>query len=76
MWSVIRTCVLKIGNQLFDRTLSLVTDPAEKAAVLQARAKKYPYVKHHRMTTDWISCIARIGACPRNPLFRDLRIAE
>jgi hypothetical protein len=33
---------LKIGNQLFDRTLSVVTDPAEKAAVLEAKAKKYP----------------------------------
>jgi hypothetical protein len=33
---------LKIGDQLFDRTLLLVTDPTEKAAVLQARAKKYP----------------------------------
>jgi hypothetical protein len=32
---------LKIGDQLFDRTLLVVTDPAEKAAVLQARAKKY-----------------------------------
>ena len=28
---------LKFGNQLFDRTLSLVTDPAEKANVLQGR---------------------------------------
>ena len=32
---------LKIGDQLFDRTLSVVTDPAEREAVLQARAKKY-----------------------------------
>jgi len=32
---------LKIGDQLFDRTLLVVTDPAEKAAVLQVRAKKY-----------------------------------
>jgi hypothetical protein len=30
---------------LFDRTLSVVTDPAEKAAVLQAKAKKYPQLK-------------------------------
>jgi len=36
---------LKVGNQLYDRTLSLVTDPAEKAAVLQAREKKYPQLK-------------------------------
>jgi hypothetical protein len=32
---------LKIGEQLFDRTLAVVTDPAEREAVLQARAKKY-----------------------------------
>jgi len=36
---------LKIGDQLFDRTLVVVTDPAEREGVLQARAKKYaqPY---------------------------------
>jgi len=28
---------LKFGNQLFDRTVSLVTDPTEKANVLQSR---------------------------------------
>ena len=33
---------LKIGPQLFDETLALVTDPAEKDAVLEAKAKKYP----------------------------------
>lgn len=32
---------LKIGNQLYDRTLTYVTDPAEKAAVSQAKSKKY-----------------------------------
>jgi hypothetical protein len=32
---------LKIGNQLFDRVLVVVTDPVERAAVLQVRAKKY-----------------------------------
>ncbi len=36
---------IQIGNQLYDRTLTLVTDPAEKEAVLQARAKKYPQLK-------------------------------
>ena len=36
---------LKIGNQLYDRTLVVVTDPAEKAAVLQAKAKKYPQMR-------------------------------
>jgi len=33
---------LKIGDQVFDRTVALVTDPAEKDAVLQTKAKKYP----------------------------------
>ena len=33
---------LKIGDQVFDRTVSLVTDPAEKDAVLATKAKKYP----------------------------------
>jgi hypothetical protein len=36
---------LKIGDQLYDRRLSYVTDPAEKAAVIQAKAKKYPQQK-------------------------------
>jgi ribosomal protein S19 len=33
---------LKIGDQVFDRTFSVVNDPVEKAAVLQAKGKKYP----------------------------------
>lgn len=36
---------LKIGNQLFDRGVSIVRDPAEKAAVLQAKGEKYPQWK-------------------------------
>lgn len=32
---------LKINNQLYDRTLTVVTDPAETEAVLETRAKKY-----------------------------------
>ena len=36
---------LKMGDQLFDRTLSVVDDPAEKAAVLQTKGKKYPQWK-------------------------------
>jgi hypothetical protein len=32
---------LKVGDKLYDRTLSVVTDPAETEAVLQVRAKKY-----------------------------------
>lgn len=33
---------LKIGDQVFDRTAALVTDPAERDAVLETKAKKYP----------------------------------
>jgi hypothetical protein len=36
---------IKIGDQVYDRTLSLVTDPAEQDGVLQARSKKYPKLK-------------------------------
>ena len=36
---------LKIGDQVFDRTLSTINDPAEKAAVLQVKGKKYPQWK-------------------------------
>jgi len=32
---------LKLGNDLYDRTLSVVTDSTEREGVLQARAKKY-----------------------------------
>ncbi|HLJ16754.1 MAG TPA: nitroreductase/quinone reductase family protein [Bryobacteraceae bacterium] len=32
---------IKIGDKLYDRTLVLVTDPAEKEAVVQVREKKY-----------------------------------
>ena len=36
---------IKIGDQVYDRTLSLVSDPAEQEAVLQARQNKYPELK-------------------------------
>jgi len=36
---------LKIGNQLYDRTLALVSDPAETAGVNAAKMKKYPELK-------------------------------
>ena len=36
---------IKIGDKVYDRTLVLVTDPAEKDAVLQVRARKYPQLK-------------------------------
>jgi hypothetical protein len=32
---------LKVGDKLYDRTLSVVTDQAEREDVLQVRAKKY-----------------------------------
>jgi hypothetical protein len=45
---------LKIGNQLYDRTLSYVRDPAEIAAVTDAKAKKYPDLKSASdLTTYW-----------------------
>ena len=36
---------IKIGNQLYDRTLSYVSDPAERAPVIAAKRKKYPQQK-------------------------------
>jgi len=36
---------IKIGDQIYDRTLSLVTDPAEQEGVLQARHDKYPQLR-------------------------------
>lgn len=36
---------LKIGDQLYDRMLSHVTDPKEIANVLEAKRKKYPQQK-------------------------------
>jgi len=36
---------IKIGDKLYDRTLSYVTDPAERANVIVAKRKKYPQQK-------------------------------
>lgn len=36
---------LKIADKVFDRTLSVVNDPVEKSAVLEAKGKKYPQWK-------------------------------
>lgn len=36
---------IKIGDKLYDRTLVLVTDPAEKEAVDALKTKKYPSLK-------------------------------
>src|SRR6202165_1944316 len=42
---------LKIGNQLYDRTLSAVTDPAEREPVIAAKRKKYPQQKIPAIST-------------------------
>ena len=42
---------LKIADKVFDRTLSMVDDPAEKAAVLQAKGRKYPQWKVPAVST-------------------------
>jgi hypothetical protein len=36
---------LKIGDQVFDRTFTVVDDPVEKAAVIEAKWQKYPQWK-------------------------------
>ncbi len=42
---------LKIADRVFDRTLSIVDDPVEKAAVLQAKGRKYPQWKVPAVST-------------------------
>jgi hypothetical protein len=42
---------LKIGGQIYERTLALVSDSDEKAAVLQAKGKKYPQWKVPSVST-------------------------
>jgi hypothetical protein len=53
---------LKIGNQLYDRTLSYVTDPAEKAAVFQAKSKKYWQAEplFHNLPSDTTTKVFRV----------------
>ena len=36
---------LKIGDKLYDRTLVLVQDPAEREGALRAKARKYPRLR-------------------------------
>ncbi len=36
---------VKIADKVYDRSLSMVDDPVEKAAVLQAKGRKYPQWK-------------------------------
>jgi hypothetical protein len=53
---------LKIGDKLYDRTLSYVTDPAEKAAVFEAKSKKYYQVEplFHGLSTTTTSNVFRV----------------
>jgi hypothetical protein len=45
---------IKIGDKLYDRTLVVVTDPAEIEGVLQVRAKKYPQLKIPANATEHV----------------------
>lgn len=45
---------LKIGDRVFDETLALVTDPAERAAVLESKAKKYPAQRVGKTSTVYL----------------------
>jgi hypothetical protein len=49
---------LKIADQLYDRNLSVVNDPAEKAAVLEAKGKKYPQWKVPSVDTATVFRVA------------------
>jgi len=49
---------LKIGDQLYDRTLSLVTDPAERQAVLQSKAKMYPQQRVSDKSTVYLFAVS------------------
>jgi len=42
---------LKIAGQIYERTMSLVSDPEEKAAVLKAKWQKYPQWKMPPVST-------------------------
>jgi len=49
---------LKIGDQLYDRTLSLVTDAAERQAVLQSKQKKYPRQQVSDNSTTYVFAVS------------------
>ena len=49
---------LKIGDRLYDETVSLVTDPAERAAVLGSKAKKYPQQRVPKTSTVYLFHVA------------------
>ena len=45
---------LKIGDRVFDQTVSLVTDPAERRAVLGSKARKYPMQRVPEKSTTYL----------------------
>ena len=45
---------LKIGDRVYDETLALVTDPAERQAVLEAKARKYPGQRVSKTSTVYL----------------------
>jgi hypothetical protein len=49
---------LKIGDQLYDRTLLLVTDAAERQAVLQSKQKKYPRQQVSDKSTVYVFAVS------------------
>ena len=49
---------LKIGDQLYDRTLSLVTDAAERQAVLQSKQRKFPRQRVSDKSTTYVFAVS------------------
>jgi hypothetical protein len=59
---------LKIADKVFDRTLSIVNDPVEKAGVLQAKGRKYPQWK--------VPAVAAATVFSVNPAYRGAHPVE
>ena len=53
---------LKIGGRVYDRTLALVTDPVERAAVLESKTRKYP--RQRIPTTSSVSLLRVLPGSP------------
>ena len=49
---------LKIGDQLYDRTLSVVTDAAERQAILQSKQNKYPRQRVSDTSTVYVFAVS------------------
>jgi len=45
---------LKIGDRVYDETLALVTDPEERRAVLDSKARKYPTARMAPTSTTYL----------------------